>query len=180
MERESVTRARSSGSIIGMKDATADPSEALAAALGRIPSGLFVLTARDGDAETARLVSWVQQCSFDPPQVTVAVNKTGGVLDWLPAGALFVLNVIPEGGKALVAHFGKGFAADEPAFDGLDVQRNGETPPVLLAAHAYLVCRAVNRVDAGDHVLVIGRVTAGGVLHEGKPTVHTRKNGLRY
>lgn len=179
MECESVTRSRSSGSIIGMKDA-ADPSEALAAALGRVPSGLFVLTARAGRAETGRLVSWVQQCSFDPPQVSVAVNKTSDALDWFADGAPFVLNVIPEGGKALIAHFGKGFAPDEPAFDGLDVRRDGESPPVLLASHAYLVCRVVNRVDAGDHVLVIGRVTAGGVLHDGKPTTHVRKNGLRY
>jgi flavin reductase (DIM6/NTAB) family NADH-FMN oxidoreductase RutF len=158
----------------------ADPSESLAAALGRIPSGLFVLTAGHGHDETGMLASWVQQCSFDPPQVSVAVNKGRGLLDWLADGAAFVLNVLPEGGKSLVAHFGKGFAPGEPAFEGLEVRRDRELPPVLLGAHAYLVCRVTGRLDAGDHVLVIGRVTAGAVLHDGKPTVHTRKNGLRY
>jgi flavin reductase (DIM6/NTAB) family NADH-FMN oxidoreductase RutF len=175
-----VTQSRRSGSIIVMKDAAADSSEALAAALGRVPSGLFVLTASDGDRETGRLVSWVQQCSFDPPQVSVAVNKTGGVLDWLTDGAPFVLNVIPEGGKVLVVHFGKGFEPGEPAFEGLEVRRDRETPPVLLASHAYLVCRVVKSVDAGDHALIIARVTTGAVLHDGKPTTHVRKNGLRY
>lgn len=154
--------------------------ESLAAALGRIPSGLFVLTARNGDEETGMLASWIQQCSFDPPQVSVAVNKGRFVLDWLADGAAFVLNVLPEGGKALVAHFGKGFDPGEPAFKGLEVARERDTPPVLLAAHAYLVCRVVGRADAGDHMLVIGRVTAGAVLHDAKPTVHVRKNGLRY
>lgn len=169
-----------------MRDATAkptvhtNPSDALAAALGRIPSGLFVLTTHNGDLETGMLASWVQQCSFDPPQVTVAVNKERDVLGWLSDGTTFVLNVIPEGGKTLVAHFGKGFATGEPAFTGLEVRRERETPPILLAAHAYLVCQTASRVDAGDHVLVIARVTAGGVLHDGKPTVHVRKNGLRY
>jgi flavin reductase (DIM6/NTAB) family NADH-FMN oxidoreductase RutF len=161
-----------------MNDATTpDP---LAAALGRIPSGLFVLTARDGAAETGMLASWVQQCSFDPPQVSVAVNRQRDVLGWLAEGATFVLNVIPEGGKALVAHFGKGFARGEPAFTGLDVSRADETPPVLLTAHAYLVCRVAARVEAGDHVLVVARVTAGAVLNDHKPTVHVRKSGLRY
>jgi flavin reductase (DIM6/NTAB) family NADH-FMN oxidoreductase RutF len=163
-----------------MKEHTTDPSEALAAALGRIPSGLFVLTVRSGGSETGMLASWVQQCSFTPPQVSVAVNKSRGVLEWLTEGVPIVLNVIPEGGKTLVSHFGKGFDAGESAFDGLDVQRDGETPPVLLASHAYLVCRIISRVDAGDHELVIARVTAGAVLHDGKPTVHVRKNGLRY
>lgn len=161
-----------------MNDATA--SDSLAAALGRVPSGLYVLTAGTGAAETGMLASWVQQCSFDPPQVTVAVNKQREVLESLAVGAPFVLNVLPEGGKALVAHFGKGFATGEPAFTGLDVRRDPDAPPVLLAAHAYLVCRVAARVDAGDHALLIARVEAGAVLHDGKPTVHVRKNGLRY
>ena len=154
--------------------------EPWAAALGRVPSGLFVVTVRHGKHETGMLASWVQQCSFDPPQVSVAVNKERDVLDSLTDGALFVLNILPEGGKALVAHFGKGFARGEPAFTDLEVARERGTPPVLLASHAYLVCRVVGRADGGDHALVIARVTAGAVLHDGKPTVHVRKNGLRY
>lgn len=154
--------------------------EALAEALGRIPSGLFVLTARHGDLDTGMLASWVQQCSFDPPQVSVAVRKGRPVLDWLADGAAFVVNIIPEGGKALVAHFGKGFEPGEPAFEGLDVRRSGETPPVLAASHAYLSCRVAGRCDAGDHVLVVGRVVAGEVLHHGGPLTHVRRNGLKY
>ena len=156
-----------------------DP-DSLAAALGRIPSGLFVLTVRHGGREMGMLASWVQQCSFEPPQISLAVNKERDVLEWLQDGVAFALNVIPEGGKALVAHFGKGFEAGQPAFAGLDVRRDGESPPVLLSAHAYLVCRVVKRVDAGDHVLVIGRVVAGDILHAGYPTVHVRKSGLKY
>jgi flavin reductase (DIM6/NTAB) family NADH-FMN oxidoreductase RutF len=79
----------------------------LAAALGRIPSGLFILTARHGGHETGMLASWVQQCSFDPPQLTAALRKGRDVLAWLTEGAEFTVNVIPEGGKALVAHLGK-------------------------------------------------------------------------
>jgi flavin reductase (DIM6/NTAB) family NADH-FMN oxidoreductase RutF len=157
-----------------------DDNESLSAALGRIPSGLFVLTARHGDHETGMLASWVQQCSFDPPQITVAVKKGRDVLDWLPNGASFVLNVLPEGAKTLIGHFGKGFERGQPAFEGLKVTREHGSAPVLLAAHAYLACRVTSRVDAGDHVIVIGHVLAGAVLNPGHPTVHVRKNGLKY
>lgn len=158
-----------------------DPTpESLAAALGRIPSGLFILTARRGEVETGMLASWVQQCSFDPPLITVAVNNQRGLLDWLAAESPFVVNIIPEGGKALVAHFGKGFAPEEPAFTGLELQRLAHSPPILQAAHAYLLCRVAQRIPVGDHTLVIGRVETGAILHEGQPTVHIRKNGLRY
>ncbi len=154
--------------------------ESLAEALGRIPSGLFVVTARNGEAETGLLASWVQQCSFDPPQVSVAVRKGRYLLDWLNDGAPFVVNIIPENGKALIVHFGKGFEPGEAAFEKLEVRRNGDAPPIVLSSHACLTCRVVDRLDAGDHYLVIGRVESGEVLHHGGPITHVRKNGLRY
>jgi flavin reductase (DIM6/NTAB) family NADH-FMN oxidoreductase RutF len=158
----------------------ADSGESLAAALGRIPSGLFVLSVRHPEQETAMLTSWVQQCSFDPPQISVALRKDRDVLDRLTDGVAFVLNILPEGAKELVRHFGKGFDPGQPAFEGVRVSREREPAPVLLDAHAYLSCRVVGRCDAGDHVLVIARVQGGAVLNEGKPTVHVRKNGLKY
>lgn len=158
-----------------------DQPQAWAAALGRVPSGLFVITARHGRQETGMLASWVQQCSFDPPLLTVAVRRERYLLDWLTVGAAFAVNVLPEGSKALVAHFGRGFEPGEPAFDGLDVERHDGSAAALLAAHAFLDCRVADRVDAGgDHVLVVGRVVGGRVLHDGRPTVHVRKDGLRY
>lgn len=162
-----------------MHDA-ADGEKSLAAALGRVPSGLFVLTVRHGKQETGMLASWVQQCSFDPPQVTAAVRKGRYVLDWLADGTRFAVNVLGEGQKPLVVHFGKGFEIGEPAFDGLEVRRTGEAAPVLLASHAYLDCRVAGRFDAGDHVLVVGRVIAGAVLHDARPATHVRKSGLHY
>ncbi|MFO0848224.1 MAG: flavin reductase family protein [Gemmataceae bacterium] len=153
-----------------------------ATALGRIPSGLFVVTARGPDGqETGLLASWVQQCSFDPPQVSVAVRKSRYLLDWLADGAALGVSVIPEGGKVLVKHFAHGFGPDEPAFADLPVIRLPGSAPLLADAHAILDCRVVGRADlGGDHVLVVGQVVNGRVLHDAKPTTHVRKSGLHY
>ena len=157
-----------------------DPPKALAAALGRVPSGLFIVTVRHGRSETGMLASWVQQCSFEPPQLTLAVNRERPILAWLAAGTPFTVNVLAEGQKQLIAHFGKGFALGEPAFEGVDVLRPIDGAPALAAALAYLDCRVTALVPAGDHVLIIGLAVAGRVLSEGRPTVHVRKNGLHY
>src|SRR5580693_4015629 len=93
-----------------------DASKSLAAALGRIPSGLFILTFRQGREETAMLASWVQQCSFEPPQVVIGMNKKRFVLDWLHAGSPIGVNILGEGQKDLIGHFGKGFDPGHPAF----------------------------------------------------------------
>jgi flavin reductase (DIM6/NTAB) family NADH-FMN oxidoreductase RutF len=90
------------------------------------------------------------------------------------------VNVLPEGGKHLVAHFGKGFEAGEPAFAGVKVERHPGSAAVLADAHAWIDCRVAGRFDAGDHVLIVGRVVGGKVLHEGKPTTHVRKSGKHY
>jgi flavin reductase (DIM6/NTAB) family NADH-FMN oxidoreductase RutF len=154
---------------------------ALLSALGRIPSGLFVLTARRGDAETGMLASWVQQCSFEPPQVSVALGHGRDLSAWLTNGAGFVLNILAEGQGRLLSHFGKGFDAGQPAFKGIEVEHTADGLPVLTAALAHLDCRVVGRLPAGDHDLLIGKVVGGKVHHaDGKPIVHVRKSGGHY
>ena len=46
-----------------------------ARALGLIPSGLYAMTSAFEGERSAVLVSWVQQCSFEPPMVAVASPK---------------------------------------------------------------------------------------------------------
>jgi flavin reductase (DIM6/NTAB) family NADH-FMN oxidoreductase RutF len=159
---------------------TDDPSKALLAALGRVPSGLFILTARQGDDETGLLASWVQQCSFAPPLVSVALRKGREVLDWLTPGAAFTLNVLDETQTDMISHFGRGFRPGEQPFFGLAVSRPDGGAAVLDEALAYLACRVSARYPAGDHELVIAEVVAGRVLGEGRPMVHIRKTAAHY
>jgi flavin reductase (DIM6/NTAB) family NADH-FMN oxidoreductase RutF len=158
-----------------------DRQKGLTAALGRIPSGLFVVTARRGESETGMLASWVQQCSFGPPQLTMCLRRGRDINTWLEDGAAFTVNVIEDDGSTdLIVHFGRGFGLDEPAFEGVEVYRPGGAPPVLREALAYLECRVAARWPVGDHDLFVGRVVAGGTHGEGKPMVHVRKSGMHY
>jgi flavin reductase (DIM6/NTAB) family NADH-FMN oxidoreductase RutF len=152
----------------------------LLAALGRIPSGLFVLTGRRGDAETGMLASWVQQCSFVPPLISVALRRGRVLSDWLEEGVAFTVHILPEGSKELVAHFGKGFNAGEPAFDGVEVERRDGLPPRLAVALAILDCRVIGRYVTGDHDLIVAEVVDGQVLEQARPMVHVRRNGSHY
>src|SRR4051812_6891408 len=155
-------------------------SSHLAAVLGRIPSGLFVLTsARDGK-ETGMLASWVMQAGFEPPMVSVALKSDRFIAQWLAAGAPFVLNVLADDQKQVVSRFSRGFELDEPAFEGLEIVRTPAGLPALADASGYLECRSKTHVDSGDHRVFLAEVTAGSMLADGQPYVHIRKNGLRY
>lgn len=152
----------------------------LGAALGRIASGLFILTARRGDAETGILLSWVQQGSFNPPLITAALARDREILSWLTDGSPFTLNVLDDTQTDMIVHFGRGFRLDEPAFEGLDVDRPDGGAPILREALAYLQCRVAGRCAAGDHHLVLGQVIAGRILNEGHPMIHIRRSGFHY
>jgi flavin reductase (DIM6/NTAB) family NADH-FMN oxidoreductase RutF len=157
-----------------------DTDKPWAAALGRIPSGLFILTARRGTLETGMLASWVQQCSFDPPLVMAAIRRGRILESWLGAGDSFVLNVLDDSQTDMIAFFGRGIDPGENVFDGLEVERTGEGVAVLSETLAFLDCRVESACPAGDHEILLGRVSDGRMLNEGKPMIHVRKSGLHY
>ena len=92
--------------------------------LGRIPSGIYILTARHGDQETGMLASWVMQAGFKPPAISVAIGRERYLSQWLAEGCPFALCVVAEHQMALLKHFGRGFAPDAPAFEGLAIDRD--------------------------------------------------------
>lgn len=157
-----------------------DRQRQLGAALGRVPSGLFILTVRRGDLETGMLASWVQQCSFAPPIVSVALQRGRDFGSHLTNDSAFTINILDASQTDMIVHFGRGFRPGEPAFAGLDVLRGETNGPVLAEALAYLEAKVVGRVPSGDHELVLGQVVAGRQLGEGQPMVHVRKSGFHY
>ena len=156
----------------------------LAPVLGRVPSGVFILVAGDGSGRrTGLLTSWVQQASFEPPQVTIAVNKSRYLIDWLKHGSPVTLNQIPKGDNLLFRHFGKGFEPDADAFQGVDLIPAHNGLVALSSSLATMEGTVCGHVDAGDHRILLVTIT-NAIVHKDlaqfEPFVHVRKNGLGY
>ncbi len=148
--------------------------------LGRVTSGIYILTIGQGDRATGMLASWVMQAGFEPPMVSVAVKQGRYVADWLSGGEPFVLNVVGADQKHLLKHFGRGFEPGEPAFVGLDVEPAANGAPALADAVGRMECEPVSHVDSGDHHIFLARVTAGTVIKDAAPMAHLRKSGANY
>lgn len=157
------------------------PAEAgLALALGRIPTGLYVVTALDGDRPLGFVGSFLMQVGFRPPVLAVAIAHGRPHLDAIRAFGAFGVSVLDEASSGLMGRFFKKYPAGESAFDGLAVGRGTTGAPWLEAALAWLECRVTGEHDAGDHVVVFGEVIAGRLLRPGDPTVRLRRSGLDY
>lgn len=157
-----------------------DPQRAFASALGRIPSGLFILTVSHAGQETGFLASWVQQCSFKPPRLSFAVQPDRPIVQMLVPEAALAFNILESSATDMIAHFGKGFAPGANAFEGVELIREPGKAPVLAEALAVLEGRVAGKFPAGDHDIVLVDLLAGRLLCEGQPMVHIRKNGLHY
>ena len=161
-----------------------DDMELLGAVLGRVPSGIFIVTAQNSEGqETGMLASWVQQAAFIPPMLTLAVNKSRYIREWIAEVPKLVVNVVGTEQKDFLRHFGRGFEPGEPAFEGLNIVRTKSGMPALGDAIGYLEGEVVGELEAGDHVTVLLSLIDAG--SSGDPTLqqpmtHVRKNGFGY
>jgi flavin reductase (DIM6/NTAB) family NADH-FMN oxidoreductase RutF len=146
-------------------------------ALGRISSGLYIITAQKGDVTSAMLASWVSQASFMPLGFTIAIAKDRAIESLMQVGDRFVLNALEEGNHLhLMKHFLKRFSPGADRFAGIKTQIAENGSPILTDALAYLECTVTTRMETSDHWIVYSTVDAGRVSKPDALTaVHHRK-----
>ncbi|MGD1927948.1 MAG: diflavin flavoprotein [Leptolyngbyaceae cyanobacterium] len=151
-------------------------------ALGRISSGLYIITAQKGDVSSAMLASWVSQASFKPLGLTVAVAKDRAIESLMQVGDTFVLNILEEGNYAsLMKHFLKRFPPGGDRFAGIRTRPANNGSPLLGDALAYLECTVTSRMEVSDHWVVYCTIDEGKVSDpDGMTAVHHRKVGTYY
>ncbi len=153
---------------------------AIATALGRIPSGLFIVTTLLDGERLGFLGSLVQQVGFEPPVVCIAMAKDRPQSTSFAKAGRFALSILDEASVGLRSVFLKRLPEGQTPFDGLNVGAAASGDPVLLDALAWIDCKIVASHATGDHVVFFGEVVEAQVLRAGRSHVHLRKNGLSY
>ncbi|HEY9698481.1 MAG TPA: diflavin flavoprotein [Trichocoleus sp.] len=151
-------------------------------ALGRLSGGLYIITAKKGEASSAMLASWVAQASVKPLGITIAVAKDRAIESFLHVGDRFVLNVLEDGNyQTLMKHFLKRFAPGADRFAGVKTYPATNSCPILADSLAYLECEVASRMECSDHWIVYSMVQAGRVSKvDGLTAIHHRKVGNHY
>ena len=151
----------------------------VARALGHIPAGLFIVTALEGEKKDGYLASWVQQASFDPLLISLALKEGRPCYGPIAAGGIFAVNVVGEHETDYLKHFWKGYR--ESPFDKIPHKITHEGALLIQGAKSAMVCRAHSFASPGDHKIVFARVLQSHVMDEvARVKVHLRKSGLTY
>jgi flavin reductase (DIM6/NTAB) family NADH-FMN oxidoreductase RutF len=151
-------------------------------ALGRLSSGLYILTAQKGDVSSAMLASWVMQASMNPLGVAIAVAKDRAIESLLHVGDRFILNVLEEDNyQSLMKHFLKRFPPGADRFADIKTYPATNGCPILADALAYMECEVTTRMECSDHWIIYSNVHTGRVAKlDALTAVHHRKVGNHY
>jgi flavin reductase (DIM6/NTAB) family NADH-FMN oxidoreductase RutF len=150
-------------------------------ALGRIPSGVFVMTTAHEGRSAAMLASWVQQTSFQPPTVTVAIAPDRPVVPLIRGSKRFALSIIPDNDTTLMKRYARGIKPGEDPFAGMRTIQTAAGLVAFADGLAWLDCRLIDVFAFNcDHDLYVAEITAGHLLREGSSFMHQRGSGFHY
>ena len=136
--------------------------------MGRFATGVTVVTTRFGDEVSGMTANAVISLSLEPPLVAVSVDKEGSMHGYLREGKCFAINILRLEQEDLSNRFAQRGPKD---FSDLDVQVAETGAPILSAALAWLDCRLMDTVAAGDHDLFLG-APLPAVVAEGTPLLY--------
>lgn len=139
------------------------------------PGGVAIVTARE-PGPTGRPVGLTVTAfcavSADPPLVLVCVDAGSNTLPAIRASGAFTVNLVAAGHEDTAL----AFASKDPdkfAAVGWRGDADGDLAPVLHeATTAHLACTVENEVEAGDHLVFIGRVLRAGFGDHDRPLVY--------
>lgn len=137
---------------------TIDPRE-LRRALGAFMTGVTVVTTMDSEGlPTGFTANSFTSVSLDEPLVLfcLAANSSNRSI-YLNAGK-FAINILAEDQQSISGTFASPHATDR--FAGVSWKTVESGSPILDGAAAWFDCVLHNTVEAGDHIIVIGRVLA--------------------
>ena len=153
----------------------------LALALGRIPTGLYVVATQTDSGPLGFVASFLVQTGFVPPTLCVAIGRDRNHLAAIRSRGRFGVSILDQASRDTMGVFFRKYPPGQGPFDQLDVGEARNGSPVLEGALAWLECELIGEFDSGgDHIVVFGEVTDARLLREGDPHVHLRKNGLSY
>lgn len=113
--------------------------------------------------------------SLEPPMVLVSVRADSRMDDLLERQPLWAASVLSESQRHIAGRFAmRGRISDRLLFEDVAYYRGARSgAPILGGALSVLECETEQRVTAGDHTLVIGRVLAAQTPSaDGSPLVY--------
>lgn len=153
-----------------VEEAVVDPAR-FRHVLGHFCTGVTVVTGHGEDGPVGFACQAFAALSLDPPLVLFCPAKSSRTWPVIEAAGHFAVNVLGDEQRAVSTVFG---SRGMDKFSGVDWGSAVSGAPVIDGALAWMDC-AIDAVhDAGDHLIVVGRVLELGATRAERPLLFYR------
>lgn len=149
---------------------TPDPAS-FRTVLGHFATGVTIVTAVDGDEPVGMACNSFASVSLEPPLVLFCAAKSSTTWPRIQAAGRWAANFLAEEDEEVCRLFAQK-GADR--FAHIAHRAGVSGAPILDQALAFVDCETIAEHDAGDHLIVVGRVLELGYAPAGKPLLFYR------
>lgn len=125
------------------------------------PRQVILITSRYNEKDNIMTASWHTPVSFDPELYAVVIGKSRFSLELIERSNVFAVNFIPRELETQAVMVGRTSGRHKDKFKESKLEKQEASTidcPVLAEAVAHLECEVQDKIDAGDHVIIIGKV----------------------
>ncbi|MPZ73120.1 MAG: flavin reductase [Nitriliruptorales bacterium] len=136
--------------------------------LGRFPTGVTIITAGTSEGPVGMAVNSFASVSLEPPLILFCAAHSSTTWPGIRDAGAFSVNILGRGDEALCRRFA---GKDVDRFADVAHRHGATGAPVLDGVAAHLDCRIEALHEAGDHVIVVGRVESIAAEDDVEPLV---------
>lgn len=137
-------------------------------AMANFATGVTIVTCHVDGVHYAMTCNSFTSISLDPPLVMVSASQKGRFHEHFLASDTWAVSVLAKGQGDIARHFANSARDRRRQFETVPHRVSEHSgAPLIEGALAWLDCRTVQVVPAGDHTIVLGAVLGAEVLGAG-------------
>lgn len=140
--------------------------------LGRFATGVAVVTGLDQRGEPVGLtINSFSSLSLDPPLILWSLARKSASHPAFAEGRSFAINILSTRQRDTCMRFAK---PSEDKFAEIGIVEGMGGVPLIAGSIAHMECVTDRQIDAGDHVLYIGKVENYSIANDEDPLIFHR------
>lgn len=137
--------------------------------IGCFATGVTVVTTNVDGRLHGMTANAVCSLSLDPLQLLVCVDRESNCHTQMLQAEVFGISILAADQEEISNLFARTTEPTEGSLLGVDYRLGRLGEPLVEGAVAHLECRIAERLDGGDHIIVIGDVVAGAKVRDAGP-----------
>ena len=147
------------------------------------PKQVILVSCRCYGKDNLVTLSWHSPVSFKPELYAIMLSKKRFSYKMIQDSRHFVVNFMPYDMKKEALFCGMHTGKNTDKFKELGLKKEEAEKincPILKKCSAYMECRLVNEVEAGDHVILVGQVLKSGIKNKKRRLFQDSGEGYRF